>query len=81
MDCAVEILAFLDAQTGMNLKNTGWKQGFGLKVAEPVPIQTGNLMAELETDGSEIIVRRVCGSADEFDQLCSAIRSRSQRHD
>jgi len=77
MNCAVEILAFLDSQTGMNIKNTGWKQGFGLKVAEPVPIQTGSLAAELETDGSEIIVRRVSGSADAFDQLCSSIRSRS----
>jgi hypothetical protein len=77
MDCAVEILAFLDAQAGMSIKNTGWKQGFGLEVATPVPIRTGSLMAELETDGSEIIFRRVSGSTDAFDQLCSAIRSLS----
>ena len=75
MDTAVGILGFLDSNLGALVSNTGWKNGFGLEVAKAVPIQWDEVVAELETDGDEITIRRVSGSAGGFEQLSAAIRS------
>jgi hypothetical protein len=75
MDTAVGILGFLDSTLGALVSNTGWKNGFGLQIAKAVPIQWDEVVAELETDGDEIIIRRVSGSAGGFEQLSAAIRS------
>jgi hypothetical protein len=75
MDAAVGILEFLDSDLGAFVPNTGWKSGFGLEVAKAVPIQWDEVVAELGTDGDEITIRRVSGSASGFEQLSAAIRS------
>ena len=56
------------------MKNTGWKQGFGLEVAVWVPIRTRNVVAELQTDGDEIDIKLVSGRVDEFGVLLDVIR-------
>ena len=73
MDLAVQVLEFIERDTDAYVKNTGWKQGFGLEVAVGVPIRLENLKAELSTDGSEIILSRVSGSRHAFKELCDAI--------
>jgi hypothetical protein len=75
MDTAVGILGFLDSNLGAFVSNTGWKNGFGLVIAKAVPIRWDEAVAELETDGDEITIRRVSGSASAFEQLSAAIRS------
>ncbi len=73
MGIAVEVLKLLDNQPEISVKNTGWKQGFGLEVAAWIPITAQNVDAELQTDGSEFIIRRVSGSQDEFEILIDMI--------
>ena len=73
MDLAVEVLGFIERDTGAYVKNTGWKQGFGLEIAVGVPIRLDNLEAELATGGSEIILSRVSGSRHTFKELCDVI--------
>ena len=79
MDTAIAILEFLEREAGAQVKNTGWKQGYGLDVAVRVPIQIDDMRADLQTDGSEIVFRRVSGSKNVFDGLSAAIRSLSSR--
>lgn len=69
MGLAIEILAFFDSRPGVSVKNTGWKQGFGLEVAAWVPITTTYMVAELQTDGSSLDIRHVSGSGDAFERL------------
>jgi hypothetical protein len=73
MGIAIEILDFLDRQPGVSVKNTGWKQGFGLEVATWIPIRTRNLVAELQTDGDELHIRRASGSLGEFEVLLDLV--------
>ena len=79
MDVAVDLLGFLEAELDAEIENTGWKSGYGLKVSEPVLIQLEGLEAELATDGSEVVLRRVAGSADDFEDLCDLIGSQGPR--
>ena len=81
MDLAVEVLEFIEQDTGAYVKNTGWKQGFGLEVAIGVPIRIDNLEAELATDGSEVILSRVSGSRQAFKELCNAISNNDWNHE
>jgi hypothetical protein len=74
MDAAVELLALLEAELHANVEDTGWRRGYGLKVAMPVRLQFESLEAELTTDGNEIVVIRVGGSKQEFADLCGFIR-------
>ena len=74
MEVAIDILDFLDKQPGVSVKNTGWKQGFGLEVAAWIPIRTRNLVAELQTDGDELHIRRASGSLSEFEVLFEMVR-------
>jgi hypothetical protein len=66
MGLAIEILKFLDEQSGVFVKNTGWKNGFELEVCAWTPINFGNLVAELQTDGDELQIRRASGPHSEF---------------
>jgi hypothetical protein len=75
MDLAVEVLEFIERNTGAYVKNTGWRQGFGLEAAVGIPIRLDNLEAELSTDGSDITLSRISGSRRAFSELCDAIRS------
>lgn len=72
MDRAVDILRFLEG-SGAAVAQSGWQRGFGLEVASGVPIQLDRVVAELSTDGEEIVVARTSGSAERFDALCSKI--------
>ncbi len=69
MDLAIEVLKFLDEQAGVSVKNTGWKNGFGLEVCAWIPICFGNLIVELEVDGDEFQIRKASGSNSEFEAL------------
>ena len=73
MDTAVDLLGFLESELSADIHDTGWKRGFGLKVAIPLLIQLESLEVELVTDGSEVVMRRVGGSSDEFADLCELI--------
>ncbi len=74
MGVAVEVLELIDKQPGIVVGNTGWKEGFGLEVAAWIPITSENLEAELQTDGNEIVIRKVSGSMGEFEVLCDLVR-------
>jgi hypothetical protein len=74
-DIAIAILKFLEAELRADIKNTGWKDGYGIDVAAGVPILVDGLAADLNSDGSEIIVRRLSGTSEAFERLCGAIRS------
>ena len=74
MDVAIDILKFLDDQAGISVKNTGWKNGFGLEVCAWIPIRSGNLVAELQTDGDELIIRRASGPLNEFEDIIEMVR-------
>ena len=69
MDVAIDILEFLDEKAGVSVKNTGWKNGFGLEVCAWISIRSGNLVAELQTDGDELQIRRASGPLNEFEAL------------
>ena len=75
-DVAVEILKYLEADLGAQIKDTGWKHGYGLEVSVGLPIRLESSVAELDIDGGGICIKRVSGSADEFDEMCAAIRER-----
>ena len=75
MESAITILEFLEAEMGADIENTGWKNGFGLKVAVGLPIRFEKLSAALLTDGRDIVIQRISGTKGEFDRLCGAIRS------
>jgi hypothetical protein len=74
MAAAVELLGMLEAELHAEVEDTGWKRGFGLKVATPVLIQLESLEVELTTDGNEISVSRTAGSKQEFEVFCELIR-------
>lgn len=74
MDLAIDVLEYLDQQTEITVNNTGWKNGFGLEVSTWIPIRTGKLIAELETDGEEFQIRRASGPREEFESLCKIVR-------
>ena len=79
MDIAMDLLGFLAAELEAEIEDTGLKGGHRLKLAEPVLIRLESLEAELSTDGDEVVVRRVAGSADEFDDLGDLIVSQFRR--
>lgn len=74
MNLAVDLLGLLEAELHADVEDTGWRQGYGLKVATPVLIRLESLEVELTTDGDEIVVSRVAGSKNEFEDLCDFIR-------
>ena len=37
MGLAIEVLSYLDEQPSISVKNTGWKNGFGLEVCAWIP--------------------------------------------
>ena len=69
MALAINVLEFLDEQADISVKNTGWKNGFGLEVCAWIPIHSGKLVAELETDGDEFQIRKASGPQSEFEAL------------
>jgi len=73
MDMAIGLLGFLEAELEAEIEANGWRSKYGLKVAEPLAIKLEALDVELSTGGSEIELRRVGGSKDEFEDLCSLI--------
>ncbi len=74
MGLATEILSFLDDQPGIEVKNTGWKNGFGLEVAIWLPIiGSQNFAAETTTDGEELRIRLASGSEIEFGAMTNTI--------
>ncbi|NEQ42314.1 MAG: hypothetical protein F6K00_01640 [Leptolyngbya sp. SIOISBB] len=66
MDIAIDVLKYLDESPDISVKDTGWKQGFGLEVSAWIPIDTENVSAELMTDGDECYIRRSSGSLRVF---------------
>ncbi|MFG0320090.1 MAG: hypothetical protein ACF8XB_22650 [Planctomycetota bacterium JB042] len=74
MDLAVDLMEFLDRQPNVSVGNTGWKQGFGLRVADWIPIHTKNAVAELQTDGDEILIRHESGARSEFVAVMDLVR-------
>lgn len=74
MGVAVEILTFLDGQPDIEVKHTGWQNGFGLNVAVWLPIISSlNFTAEVTTDGEEFSIRIASGSKPEFQALSNTI--------
>ena len=74
MGLAVNILKHLDEKTEFSVMNTGWKDGFGLKVCERTPIKTENLLAELETDGEELEIHYISGAYESFKNIENIIQ-------
>ena len=75
---AVDLLGFFESELEAEVEDTGWRR-HGPRVAEPVLIQLEGLELELATDGSEVLIRRIAGSADEFEDLCDLIVSQRLR--
>ena len=73
MGLAVEVLEHLDNQTNVTVKNTGWKNGFGLEVCARIPITTNNCNAELMTDEDSFEIRKVSGTFKDFEVLYNII--------
>ena len=73
MDAAVQILHFLAADFEAEIEDTGWRSGFGLRVAIPILVQLESLAVELTTDGEVVELVRREGSSCEFDELCGQI--------
>lgn len=69
MGVAIALLEFLDGLEGVEPKNTGWREGFGLEVSAWIPIRTDGVVAELMTDGDETIIRHVSGPLEEYTWL------------
>jgi len=76
---AVDLLGFLESELEAEVEDTGWRRRRGPKVAEPVLIRLESLELELSTDGSEVLIRRIGGSTDEFEDLCDLIVSQRLR--
>lgn len=74
MDSAIDLLGVFETELNAAIEDNGWRQGYGLTVSAPVLIQLESLHIELETDGSEIALKRVCGSKQEFESLCQFVR-------
>lgn len=75
MHLAIEVLEMLDQRSEISVKNTGWKNGFGLDVGNWIPITAKNVSAELMTDGSEFNIRKVLGSSVEFQTLVQMVEA------
>ena len=74
MGVGIDILHLLDAQPETTVKNTGWKNGFGLKVAVWLPIiNSRKLSAEVSTDGNEFRIRKLLGTEEDFVELYDLI--------
>jgi hypothetical protein len=74
MDLAIEILSFLDDEPGIEVKNTGWKNGFGLEVAIwHRIISSQDFTAEITTDGEGLRIRVASGSELEFGALSNSV--------
>ncbi len=74
-DMAAGLLGFLEAELDAEIEANGRHSRHGLKVAEPVAIRLEGLDVELSAEGSEVQLRRVGGSKDEFEELCELIVS------
>lgn len=81
MGVAIEVLGFLDGQADFSVKDTGWKNGFGLEVAAWIPIQCESLVAELMTDGESLNIRRHSGSQHEFKHMSKLVRAYLESYD
>lgn len=79
MDLAIELLGLFESELDAEVEDTGWKRGYGLAVAAPVAIRLESLDVELVTDGSEVLIRRIGGSKDEFEGLCDFVQAHSDR--
>ncbi len=73
MGTAIEILNFLDQQRNVEVKNTGWKDGFGLDVSIDIPIMLQNATAQLTTDGEDIMISGINGSKDSIERIIQLI--------
>ncbi len=75
MDVAIDVLSHLDSHSSITVKNTGWKNGFGLEVCAWVPIKAHECEAELMTDGDTFEVRQTTGSLQGFERIHDLIKS------
>ena len=75
MNMAIEILIFLDQQGNVQVKNTGWKDGFGLDVSANIPITLPNATAQLTADGENIMISGIDGSKDSIERIIELIVS------
>ena len=74
MNLAIDVLEFLDGLPDVSVKNTGWKDGYGLEVAAWTPIHTKSLIAEIMTDGDQFNIRRRSGPLSEFEDLFDLVQ-------
>jgi len=74
MGLAIELLSLFDQQIDYSVKNTGWKNGFGLNVCERYPVVSSNLTVELETDGEELEIHLVSGGLDSFADFVNLVQ-------
>ena len=73
MTLAVDILRYIDLKPEYSAKNTGWKDSYGIKVCERIPIESDNLLVELETDGEELEIHLVSGNQEYFSNFINLI--------
>jgi hypothetical protein len=72
-EAAKDLLGFLESELEGEIADPSWNRGSGPNAAEPVLILLDALQVQLSTDGSDVVIRRVGGSKDEFDDLCDLI--------
>lgn len=73
MESAIDLLGLFESELEAVIEDTGWRDGYGLSVAIPILIQFESLQTTLETDGGEIVLNRVGGSKQEFEDLCEFV--------
>jgi hypothetical protein len=73
-EAAAELLGFLEAQLDAEVDDADGERGGAPGVASPVLVRLEGLQVELAIDGSDVLLRYVAGSRDEFEELCEFIR-------
>jgi hypothetical protein len=73
MGLAIDLLNYFYEANGFSVKNTGWRDGFGLVVCERYPISSENLLVELETDGEELEIHLVSGGLEYFSEFTELV--------
>lgn len=74
IDLAIEVLEHLDKQQSISVKNTGWKNGFGLAVCEWTVIYGVNCEAELMTDTDTFEIRKSSESKESISDIITNVK-------
>ena len=73
MESAIDLLGLFESELEAIIEDTGWRNGYGFAVANPILIQFESLRTTLEIDGGEIVLNRTGGSKQEFEDLCEFV--------